>query len=151
MKISVITVCFNCERTIENTIKSVINQDYKDIEYIVIDGASTDNTLKIINKHDYKISKIISEKDVGIYDAINKGINVASGEILSLLHGNDIFADNQVLSKVASYFFKNKDCLIKLSSFSKLLAPMIHLSNSFLFETLNLWLFNQEPLPLLAQ
>ena len=91
MKISVITVCFNCERTIENTIKSVINQDYKDIEYIIIDGGSTDNTLKIINNYDYKISKIISEKDEGIYDAINKGINIASGEIISLLHGNDVF------------------------------------------------------------
>ena len=109
MKISVITVCFNCERTIENTIKSVINQDYKNIEYILIDGASTDNTLNIINKYRHKISKVISEKDLGIYDAINKGINIASGEIISLLHGNDIFANDQVLSRTKDYFFKNKD------------------------------------------
>ena len=115
MKISVITVCFNCERTIENTIKSVINQDYKDVEYILIDGASTDDTLKIINKYDYKISKIISEKDVGIYDAINKGINIASGEIISLLHGNDIFFNNQVLSRAVGFFLKNKDLDVLLA------------------------------------
>ncbi|OCW78654.1 hypothetical protein AKH19_00010, partial [Pelagibacteraceae bacterium GOM-A1] len=70
MKISIITVCYNCEITIENTIKSVLSQNHTDIEYIVIDGGSSDNTLQIINKYKNKISKIISEEDNGIYDAI---------------------------------------------------------------------------------
>ena len=78
MKISVITVCFNCEKTIENTINSVVNQEHTEIEFIVVDGKSTDNTVDILKKYENKISKIVSEKDCGIYDAINKGINFLS-------------------------------------------------------------------------
>ena len=84
MRISVITVCFNSEKTIENTIKSVLSQNYKDIEYIIVDGGSKDETINLISKHKEKISIIKSEPDKGIYDAINKGISLASGKIISI-------------------------------------------------------------------
>ena len=101
MKISVITICYNCEKTIEKTIKSVLEQKYNDIEYIIIDGGSQDDTLAIIKKYSDKITKLVSERDKGIYDAINKGIELSKGEVIALLHGNDIFFDDNVLSKVA--------------------------------------------------
>lgn len=121
MKISVITVCYNCENTIIDTIESVINQDYKDFEFIIIDGKSNDGTIKLIEGYKNKISKLISEKDTGIYDAINKGISLASGDIISLLHGNDVFADLNVLSKVNNFFkSKNKiDLMIADLAFKK--------------------------------
>ncbi len=115
MKISVITVCLDSEMTIENTIKSVVNQDYNDIEFIIIDGKSKDRTLNILEKYKHKITRIISEKDHGIYHAINKGLNLASGEIISLLHGNDIFAHSKVLSKVRIFFEKNKNIDVMLA------------------------------------
>ena len=82
MKISIITPSFNSEKTIEDTIKSVISQTYQDKEYLIIDGGSKDNTLKVVEKYQNKISKIVSEKDKGLYDAINKGIKLATGEII---------------------------------------------------------------------
>lgn len=85
MKFSIITVCKNAEVTIENTILSVLNQAYCDYEYIIVDGVSTDKTLDIVNKYRGNIAKIISETDSGLYDAMNKGINAASGEYLFLL------------------------------------------------------------------
>ena len=91
MKISVITICYNCEKTIEKTIKSVLEQKYNNIEYIIIDGGSQDDTLAIIKKYSDKITKLVSERDKGIYDAINKGIELSKGEVIALLHGNDIF------------------------------------------------------------
>ena len=80
-KISIITVCFNAAKTIERTIQSVCSQSYPDIEYIVVDGASTDNTLEIVNRYKTKISKIISEKDRGIFDAMNKGLAVSQRKL----------------------------------------------------------------------
>ena len=91
MKISVITICYNSENTIEKTIQSVLKTKLKIIEYIIIDGGSTDNTINIINKYKSKISKFISAEDKGIYDAINKGINVANGDIISILHSDDVY------------------------------------------------------------
>ena len=82
MKVSIITVCFNSEATIETTIQSVLNEDYGDIEYIIVDGKSTDKTISIIEKYKSRVTKFISEKDDGIYFAINKGINVATGDIV---------------------------------------------------------------------
>ena len=76
MKVTIITICYNCEQTLERTIKSVLSQNYSQIEYIVIDGESTDKTLDIIKSYSNKISKIISEKDDGIYNAINKGLKI---------------------------------------------------------------------------
>lgn len=108
MKVSIITVCFNAEEFIESCIKSVISQDYNDIEYIIIDGNSTDTTLQIINSYKKNISKIISEKDKGIYDALNKGIKLATGDVIGFLHADDFFASNNVLSTIVSTFIKFK-------------------------------------------
>lgn len=103
MKISVITVCYNSVETIERTIKSVISQDYEELEYIIIDGASTDGTLDIIEKYKDKIAIYISEPDHGLYDAMNKGLEKASGEVFAFLNSDDYYADN-VLKKVNEYF-----------------------------------------------
>jgi len=112
IKISIITATFNCESTIEDTILSVLNQTHKNIEYIIIDGKSTDNTLKIIEKYKNNISKIISENDNGIYDALNKGIANASGNIIGFVHADDIFANNEVLEKICLAFAeKNIDAI----------------------------------------
>lgn len=100
MKISVITVCYNSEKTIETTIKSVVEQTYENIEYIIIDGKSSDNTLNIIEQYKDKISKIVSEKDNGIYDAMNKGIAESSGEYLFFLNADDSFYDKLVIEKI---------------------------------------------------
>lgn len=108
MKISLITVCYNSSKTIEKTFLSVKNQTYKNIEYIVIDGNSNDGTNEIIKKYDYLISKSISENDKGLYDAMNKGIKIAEGDIVGILNSDDFFYDNYVLEKVADFHIKNK-------------------------------------------
>lgn len=107
MKISIITVTFNSEETIEETILSVINQNYNNIEYIIVDGLSVDNTLQIVNKYANKISKIISEKDKGLYDALNKGIDLATGDIIGFIHSDDFYTNNNVLSMYANAFLSN--------------------------------------------
>ena len=95
-----ITVCWNSEETIEDTIQSVISQTYSDIEYIVVDGNSTDSTLDILKKYRQHIDRIISEPDKGIYDAMNKGIRLATGDIVSVLNSDDLYADNLVIDKI---------------------------------------------------
>ena len=100
MKISIITVCYNSESTIEDTIKSVLSQDYEDIEYIIIDGGSTDGTLSIINKYTDRIATVVSEPDKGIYDAMNKGILFATGELIGILNSDDLFASRDTISQV---------------------------------------------------
>ena len=106
MKISVITVCYNSRLTIENTIVSVLNQSHSDLEYIIIDGNSTDGTKEIIEKYKSRIDVFISEPDNGLYDAINKGIKIATGHLIGLLHADDIFYNNKVIEKIA-HFHKN--------------------------------------------
>jgi glycosyltransferase involved in cell wall biosynthesis len=103
LKISIITVCFNSEKTIKDTITSIENQNGVNVEHIIIDGASTDNTLNIINQHN-NISKLISEPDKGIYDAMNKGITLATGEIVGTLNADDFYYDNDVLKEVEIAF-----------------------------------------------
>lgn len=107
MKISIITVSYNSKNFIESCINSLLNQSYKNIEYIVIDGLSTDNTLKIVKKYSKYISAIISEPDQGPYNAMNKGIKIAKGEIIGFLHSDDLYSNNDVLSKVANVFRDN--------------------------------------------
>ena len=102
--ISIITVVFNGEKYLEETIQSVINQTYSNVEYIIIDGGSTDGTLDIIKKYEKKIDYWVSEKDKGIYDAMNKGIDVASGEWINFMNASDIFYNSDVLK----YTFNKK-------------------------------------------
>jgi glycosyltransferase involved in cell wall biosynthesis len=104
LKISIITITYNSEKTVEETIRSVIGQDYPEKEYIIIDGASKDGTLAIVNKYREHIATVVSEKDNGLYDALNKGIAVATGDIIGMLHSDDLFAGPGVLSKVADVF-----------------------------------------------
>ena len=101
MKISVVTVCWNAAATIEDTIRSVADQTYPDVEHIVIDGASTDSTTGIIRKFESNITKWVSEPDQGIYDAMNKGIALASGDVVGFLNADDIYAHPEILAKVA--------------------------------------------------
>ncbi len=103
MNISIITVCFNSETTIEDTIKSVVEQKNVAVEHVIIDGGSNDGTLDILNKSK-SISKIFSEKDDGIYDAMNKGIAIATGDIIGTLNADDFYINNQVLKSVANVF-----------------------------------------------
>lgn len=100
MKVSVITVCYNAIIGIDKTIKSVIGQTYPEIEYIVIDGGSTDGTLDVINKYREKISYFVSEPDGGIYDAMNKGIRAATGEWINFMNAGDTFSSDTVLEEV---------------------------------------------------
>jgi glycosyltransferase involved in cell wall biosynthesis len=102
MKISVITVCYNSAATIEQALKSVRNQNYQNIEHIIVDGASVDETLEIIKSEGSSIVKIISETDDGIYDAMNKGIRLATGEVVVFLNADDFYKDVNVLARVAA-------------------------------------------------
>ncbi|MDP4662320.1 MAG: glycosyltransferase [Salibacteraceae bacterium] len=111
MKISIITATYNSAATLQKTFDSVAAQSHDDIEYIVIDGASKDETIELIKKNESIISKWVSEPDKGIYDAINKGIELATGHIIGLMHSDDFFADNQVLENVASAFQEGTDCI----------------------------------------
>jgi glycosyltransferase involved in cell wall biosynthesis len=106
LKITVITVCYNSEKTIKTTLDSVANQTFKKIEHLIIDGNSADKTISIVKKYPH-IKKIISEPDKGVYDAMNKGINIATGDVIGFLNSDDFYASNKVLSKVANIFSDN--------------------------------------------
>lgn len=104
MKVSIITSCFNREATIGQAIESVLSQDYPDIEYIVVDGASKDGSLQVINRYKDRIAKIISEPDKGMYEGINKGVQAATGDIIGLLHSDDFLFDRHVISDIVRKF-----------------------------------------------
>ena len=109
MKISIITVSYNSAQTIESAIKSILSQTYSNIEYLIIDGDSKDETTSIIKKFEDKISFIVSEPDKGIYDAMNKGIRMSSGDVIGVLNSDDLYADPNVLQDVIKYFIEDKE------------------------------------------
>ncbi len=112
MKVSIITVVYNGEAFLEDCIQSVIAQDYANIEYIIIDGGSSDRSLKIIEKYKDDISHFISEKDNGMYDALNKGIKLATGDVVGILNADDVLASPDVINAIANSFIsQNPDAL----------------------------------------
>ena len=104
MKISIITICLNRHKVIRETIESVLSQNYNNIEYIVIDGGSSDGSLETINSYSSNIDCLISESDNGIYQAINKGLSRVTGDVVGLLHAGDLLYDNNVISNVVGRF-----------------------------------------------
>ena len=104
MKISIITVVYNNERTIKNALDSVLGQTYKDTEYVVIDGKSKDNTVIIIKEYENKLGCFVSENDKGLYDAMNKGIQACTGDVIGILNSDDLYQDSEVLATVMEQF-----------------------------------------------
>ena len=104
MKISIITVSFNSAETIKDTIKSVLAQTYSDIEYIIVDGGSKDGTLDVIKRYADRIQRVVSEPDQGIYDAMNKGIKLATGDVIGILNSDDFYENEGVISLIADAF-----------------------------------------------
>lgn len=107
LQMSLITVCFNSEKTIQQTIESVLAQDNNNIEYIIIDGGSSDKTVDIIKTYESKIAYWVSEPDLGLYDAMNKGIDKANGDIIGIINSDDWYVSNDVIKKVIDAFEKN--------------------------------------------
>ena len=107
LKVSIITITYNSETTLEDTLKSVLNQTYKNIEYIIVDGKSTDSTLSIIDAYKNNITKVVSEKDHGLYDALNKGIAMATGDVVGILHSDDFYTSNTVIEKIVQTLSEN--------------------------------------------
>jgi glycosyltransferase involved in cell wall biosynthesis len=131
MRISVITAVFNAENTIADAIDSLQGQSYSDFEHIIIDGASTDNTLSIINKKLDDRSTLISEPDNGVYDALNKGIDQCSGDVVGFLHSDDTFESPYVLSMIAS-FFANPEV-------SAVYGDLVYVSNDDVKQVMRYW------------
>ena len=104
MKISVITVCYNSAKTIGHTLRSVREQTHGDIEHIIVDGGSSDKTLEVVSAEGPHVTKLVSERDNGIYDAMNKGIQLATGDVVAFLNADDFYISTEVLSKVAVAF-----------------------------------------------
>jgi len=128
LKTSVITVCRNSASTIEDAIRSVASQTYPDIEHIVVDGASTDGTLDLLERYRDRLAKVISEPDRGIYDAMNKGVDFATGEIICFLNSDDVYADSAVISKVVDHLRRdNLDVVYGDVAFFKDETPAITL------------------------
>jgi glycosyltransferase involved in cell wall biosynthesis len=107
MKVSIITVCYNSEKTIEDTLKSIQSQTYPDIEYIVVDGLSKDRTNDIVKEYNDIVSIHISEKDNGLYDAMNKGVRIATGDIIGVLNSDDILSNEDTIQKLVNSIGSN--------------------------------------------
>lgn len=111
IKISIVTVCFNCVELVEKTVKSVLEQDYENVEYIVIDGASSDGTCEVIEKYRDRITYYLSEKDAGIYDAMNKGIKAATGELIGFIGAGDWYEEGAIKAIADTYMLKPADVI----------------------------------------
>ncbi|MET0573660.1 MAG: glycosyltransferase family 2 protein [Pedobacter agri] len=107
MRISIITVVYNAEQYIEDCIESIICQTHQDIEYIIIDGGSTDGTLQVVRKYNQYITHLVSEKDNGLYDAINKGIKLATGDVVGTLNADDVLVSKNIIAAVAAVFSRD--------------------------------------------
>lgn len=108
MKVSIITATYNSAETVRDTIESVLQQNYKNIEYIIIDGGSKDSTLDIVKSYNGRIAKVVSESDKGIYDAMNKGIRLATGDIVGILNSDDFYTSDDVIPTIVEEFKKEK-------------------------------------------
>lgn len=139
--ISIITVVFNDVKNIEKTILSVINQNYKNIEYIIIDGGSTDGTKKIIDKYINYIDDYVSEKDQGIYDAMNKGISVASGKWINFLNSGDTFSNKKVIEKIPFNKYKTFSLIYGDTKIFSSKRKFIKILKALSMSRLNLLLF----------
>ncbi len=128
--VSIITVCFNSGETIDSTLKSVAMQDYPHIEHIIIDGLSRDNTLDIVSHYPH-VSTVITEKDQGIYDAMNKGIRTATGDIIGILNSDDFYANPQVITAVVEAMTKE--------SADALYADLLYVSSSDANKKIRRW------------
>lgn len=110
MKLTIVTVCYNSEDTIASTIRSVLEQTYKDIEYIIVDGGSSDNTLSTIRKYEHKFNGNlywVSESDNGLYDAMNKGMEMATGDLIGILNSDDTFYSNKTIEEIVTFHKQN--------------------------------------------
>jgi glycosyltransferase involved in cell wall biosynthesis len=107
MKVSIITVCYNSTNFISSAIESVLRQTYPEVEYIVIDGGSLDGTVDILNKYKERIDHLVSEPDLGIYDAMNKGVKLASGDVIGILNSDDFYLNDDVIANVVNAFKHN--------------------------------------------
>lgn len=132
MKISIITVVYNNHKTIKTAIDSVLGQSYKDLEYIIIDGKSTDGTMDIIHSYGNAISKVVSEPDMGIYDAMNKGITHCTGDVIGILNSDDVYADPHVLNEVMKLFIQDPELDI-------LYGDLVYVKNNDLNEVVRRW------------
>ena len=112
MKVSIITTCYNREKTIAQAIESVLGQDYPHIEYIVVDGMSQDRSLEVIRSYGSRITKVIAEPDGGMYEAINKGIKAATGEVIGVLHSDDFLIPPHIISEIVEHFQKTSADLV---------------------------------------
>ncbi len=129
-KISIITACYNSKKYIEDTIQSVIGQTYPDVEYIIVDGGSSDGTMEMINRYKDRIDHIISEPDQGVYDAFNKGIRAAKGDVICFLNSDDYFADDQVVADIAGIFNTQRSVKVVYGN-----VEIVNVKNGYSFVT----------------
>ncbi|MFZ2957928.1 MAG: glycosyltransferase family 2 protein [Candidatus Ozemobacteraceae bacterium] len=134
LKATVITVCFNAEKYIDGAIQSVLSQSYPNIEYIIIDGASTDQTVTIIERYKKRITKIVSGKDRGIYDAMNKGVRFATGDIIYFLNADDRFFDTNVVANIVKTFEEHKKASLVIGKVEPVHASASFLSNKRVYQ-----------------
>jgi len=131
MKISIITIAYNSASTIEDTIKSVVSQTYTNIEYIIVDGNSTDGTVAIIDKYSDNISTFISEPDKGIYDAMNKGVRLATGDFIGILNSDDFYINESVIERVVQQ--------LTISKSQSLYADLVYVDREDTFNIKRYW------------